>query len=191
MGGVTEVLQEVAQGDRSRVDLLFSVVYQDLRRMAASLLRRERHSQTLEPTALVNEAYLKLVDQRQANWKTRSHFLAVSAEVMRRILVDRARHRARSKHGGDMLRITLTDLNARTLSVSRELDVLVVDEILTRLEKIDPRQAKIVELRFYGGLTLDEVAEALGISRRTVAYEWRIVRASIRAELSTFSAKSS
>jgi RNA polymerase sigma-70 factor, ECF subfamily len=185
MCSIAELLDEASQGNRSKVDLLFSVVYQDLRKMAAGLLRRERHAQTLDPSALVNEAYLKLVDHRQANWKTRSHFLAVGAEVMRRILVDRARHRARSKHGGDMLRITLTNLNVRSLSVGREHDVLAVDEILTRLESIDPRQAKIVELRFYGGLTLDEVAEALSISRRTVAYEWRIVRAWMRAELST------
>jgi RNA polymerase sigma factor (TIGR02999 family) len=133
---------------------------------------------------LVHEAYLKLVDQQHATWKTKSHFFAVGAEAMRRILVDRARHRNRLKHGGDMLRITLTDLNAKSLSVNRDQDVLVVAEILSRLEKLDPRQAKIVELRFFGGLTLDEAAEALGISRRTVAYEWRIARAWMRAELS-------
>ena len=184
MPGVTEVLQEVAQGNREKIDSLFSIVYQDLRKTAAALLRRERHPQTLDPTSLVNETYLKLVDHRRADWKTKSHFLALGAEAMRRILVDRARHRARLKHGGDLVRITLTDLNARFLSVGREHDVLAVDELLTRLEEVDPRQAKIVELRFYGGLTLDEVAAALGISRRTVAYEWRIVRAWMRAELS-------
>ena len=183
-GVITEVLQEIAQGDRKQVDVLFSHVYPKLRQMAGSLLSRERRGHSMEPTMLVHEAYLKLVDQQNATWKTKSHFFAVGAEAMRRILVDRARHRNRLKHGGDMLRITLTDLNAKSLSVNRDQDVLVVSEILSRLEKLDPRQAKIVELRFFGGLTLDEAAEALGISRRTVAYEWRIARAWMRAELS-------
>ena len=178
------MLQDVAQGDRQQVEALFALVYTDLRRAAARLLRRERHGHAVQPTSLVHEAYLKLVDQSRADWKSRSHFFAVGAQVMRRILVDQARRRARVKHGGGMLLMTLTDDHARTLSVGRDQDVLVVDEILARLETSDARQAKIVELRFFGGLTLDEVAEALSVSRRTVAYEWRAVRAWMRAELS-------
>jgi len=183
-GPITEVLQEIAQGDRKQVGVLFSLVYPNLRQMAARFLSRERRGHSMEPTMLVHEAYLKLVDQEHATWKTKSHFFAVGAEAMRRILVDHARHRHSLKHGGDMHRITLTDLNAKSLSVSRDQDVLTVAEILKRLEKLDPRQAKIVELRFFGGLTLDQAAEALGISRRTVAYEWRVARAWMRAELS-------
>ena len=182
-GSITEVIQEIAQGNRNQVGALFSLVYPNLRQMAARLLSRERRGHSMEPTTLVHEAYLKLVDQRYATWKTKSHFFAVGAEAMRRILVDHARHRHRLKHGGNMLRITLTDLNAKSLSVNRDQDVLAVAELLDKLEKLDPRQAKIVELRFFGGLTLDEAAEALDISRRTVAYEWRVARAWMRAEL--------
>lgn len=184
MADVTEVLQAVAQGNRGQVEKLFPLVYPELRRAAAGMLRRERHGHAVEPTSLVHEVYLKLVDQTRADWKSRSHFFAVGAQIMRRILVDHARRRARLKHGGGMVAITLTDDQARTLSVDRDQDVLSVDEILTRLENADARQAKIVEMRFYGGLTLDEVAESLGISRRTVAYEWRAVKAWMRAEMS-------
>jgi len=183
-GNITEVLQEIAGGDREKVGTLFSHVYPKLRIMAAGMLSRERRGYSMEPSALVHEVYLKLIDQERATWKTRSHFFAVGAEAMRRILVDQARHRNRLKHGGELLRISLTDLNARSLSVDRDQDVLAVSEVLDKLEKLDPRQAKIVELRFFGGLTLDEAAEALGISRRTVAYEWRMARAWLRAELS-------
>jgi RNA polymerase sigma factor (TIGR02999 family) len=184
MASITEVLQVVSQGDRTQVEHLFPLVYPDLRKAAARMLRRERHGYAMQPTSLVHETYLKLVDQTRADWKSRSHFFAVGAQVMRRILVDHARRRGRLKHGAGAVMITLTDDQARTLSVDRDHDVLGVDEILTRLEKSDPRQAKIVELRFFGGLTLDEVAESLGISRRTVAYEWRAVRAWMRAEMS-------
>jgi len=181
---VTEVLRKIAEGDRTQVDALFSYVYADLQQIASRLLIHERPDHSLEPTALVHEAYLKLIDQEHATWKTRSHFFAVGAGAMRRILVDHARYRRRLKHGGDALRVTLTDLHARSLSIGRDQDVLALAEILERLEQVDPRQAKIVEMRFFGGLTLDETAEALGISRRTVAYEWRVARALIRAELS-------
>jgi RNA polymerase sigma-70 factor, ECF subfamily len=187
-GAINRILQEIAQGDREKVGVLFAHVYPNLQQIAARLLSRERNAHFMEPASLVHEAFLKLVDQEQATWKTRSHFFAVGAEAMRRILVDHARHRQRLKHGGDMLRITLTDLNAKSLSVSRDQDVLTVAEILDKLEKLDPRQAKIVELRFFGGLTLDETSEALGISRRTIAYEWRMTRAWMRAELSGNSA---
>ena len=183
-GAITEILREICEGDRNQVGVLFSHLYPNLRQMAARLLSRERLGHSMEPAMLIHEAYLKLVDQEQASWKTKSHFFAVGAQAMRRILVDHARHRNRLKHGGDLARITLTDLNARSLSIDRDQDVLTVAEVLDRLEHLDPRQAKIVELRFFGGLTLDEVAEALGISRRTVAYEWRVARAWIRSELS-------
>src|SRR5678816_425263 len=129
-GAITEVLQEIAQGDRKQLGALFSHVYPNLRQMAARLLSRERLGHSIEPTMLIHEAYLKLVDQEQASWKTKSHFFAVGAQAMRRILVDHARHRNRLKHGGDMSRITLTDLNAKSLSVNRDQDVLTVAEVL-------------------------------------------------------------
>jgi len=182
-GEITTVLREIEQGDRKKVDVLFSHVYPKLRSIAARLLSRERRGNSMEPNMLVNEVYIKLVDQQQATWKTKSHFFAVGAEAMRRILVDHARHRNRLKHGGAMVRITLTDMNAKALSVGRDQDVLEVAELLDKLEKVDPRQAKLVELRFFGGLTLDEAAEALCVSRRTVAYEWRMAQAWMRAEL--------
>ena len=182
-GDITAVLREIEQGDRNKVDILFSYVYPKLRAIAVKLLSRERRGNSLEPNMLVNELYLKLVDQQQATWKTKSHFFAVGAEAMRRILVDHARHRKRLKHGGAMVRISLTDLNVKTLFVDSDQDVLDVAKLLETLEKLDARQAKLVELRFFGGLTLDEAAEALGVSRRTVAYEWRMAQAWMRAEL--------
>jgi RNA polymerase sigma factor (TIGR02999 family) len=184
MVDITEVLQGAVRGDRRQVESLFPLVYHDLRRAAAAMLRRERHGAAVQPTSLVHEVYLKLVDQKRADWKSKSHFFAVGAQAMRRILVDHARRRGRLKHGAGMVVVTLTDQQAQTFSTGREEDVLTVDGMLTRLEESDARQAKIVELRFFGGLTLDEVAEAMGISRRTVAYEWRAVRAWLRAEMS-------
>lgn len=180
---VTAVLREIEQGDSKKVNVLFSLVYPRLRSIAAKLLTRERRGTSMEPTMLVHEVYLKLVNQQEATWKTRSHFFAVGAEAMRRILVDHARQHNRQKRGGGMVRITLTDLNARALSVSRDQDVLDVAKLLDKLEELDARQAKLVELRFFGGLTLDEAAAALNISRRTVAYEWRMAQAWMRAEL--------
>ncbi|HYI93875.1 MAG TPA: ECF-type sigma factor [Bryobacteraceae bacterium] len=180
---LTAVLRDIEQGDRTKVDVLFSYVYPQLRSIAAKLLTRERRGSSMEPNMLVHEVYLKLVNQHQATWKTRSHFFAVGAEAMRRILVDHARQRNRVKHGGAMVRITLTDLNATGLSISRDQDVLDVARLLDKLKKLDARQAKLVELRFFGGLTLDEAAEALNVSRRTVAYEWRMAQAWMRAEL--------
>ena len=138
---------------------------------------------TLQPTELVHEAYIRLVGQTRVDWKGRTHFFAVGAQAMRRILVDRARARKAEKRGGSRVRVALRENDA--LSMRRDEDVLVLDEALNKLEALDPRQAKIVELRFFGGLTAKEIGEVIGVSRVTVQTEWRIIRAWLRKELGT------
>jgi RNA polymerase sigma-70 factor (ECF subfamily) len=177
----TEALNELSQGRASRVEQLMPLVYSQLRALAASLLKQEKSGNTLQATALVNEAYLKLVDQTQVDWKGRSHFFAIGATAMRRILVDHARGKQRIKRGGGWQRVELRD--QPELLVHNQADILAVDEALQRLEKIDPEQAKIVELRFFGGLTVAEVAEVLHMSKRKVEYEWEMIRAWLRREL--------
>jgi RNA polymerase sigma-70 factor (ECF subfamily) len=165
-----------------KIDELAPQVYGELRRLAASYLRREPAGNTLQPTALVNEAFLKLASQHRADWHGRTHVLAVGAQAMRRILVDHAKRKRRSKRGGGLRRITLDE--AATLSSGRDEDLLAVDEALRKLAEVDERQAAIVELRFFGGLNVQEVADHLGLSKRTVEKEWTMVRAWLRRELS-------
>lgn len=178
----TQLLRQIQAGDDSAADHLLPLVYDEFRRLASSYLQREPVGHTLQPTALVHEAFLKLVDQRHVDWKGRTHFFAVGAQAMRRILVDHARARMREKRGGKRERILLTD----DLTVSRndDADLLAVDEALTRLAEIDKRQAAIVEMRFFAGMTVAEVAESLGLSKRTIEAEWTHVRAWLRRELS-------
>ena len=177
---VTGMLRAIADGDDSAAEKLFPVVYDELRVLAGRQFRRERVGHTLQPTALVNQAYLALVGQERINYRARTHFFATAAKVMRQLLVDHARSRSRGKRGGGKVRVPLRD---DQLTVQKEDDILAVEEALETLEKIDPRQAAIVELRFYGGLTVDEVAVALGVSKRTVEAEWTMVRAWLRKEL--------
>jgi RNA polymerase sigma factor (TIGR02999 family) len=177
----TQLLARIEGGDRSAVDQLMPALYDEFRAMAARYLSREGPDHTLQPTALVNEAYLRLVDQTRVSWKGRSHFLAVGAQAMRRILVDHARARGRVKRGGDRQRMELNEGVA--LSPTREVDVLAVDEALQKLARLDERQASIVELRFFAGLDVAEVAEVLGVSKRTVEGDWTHVRAWLRREL--------
>ncbi len=171
----------VARRDPGAADRLFPVVYAELRRLAAHYLRAERQGHTLQPTALVNEAYVKLVDQTRADWQGRTHFVAVAAGAMKRVLVDHARHHNRLKRGGRLLAVTLQpDL----VALSPEgVDVEAIHDALERLAVIDPRQARIVELRFFGGLSVKEAAEALGVSVRTIEAEWTHARAWLRREL--------
>lgn len=178
----TQVLQSIADGDESAVHKLMPLVYDDFRAMAERYLRQESTGHTLQPTALVNEAFLKLVDQKRVDWKGRTHFFAVGAQAMRRILIDHARTRKRQKRGGDRQRVQLDE--ELTISPNRDEDLLALEEVLEKLETVDPRQARIVELRFFGGLTVAEVAEVLGVSKRTVESEWTMVRAWLRRELS-------
>jgi len=178
----TNLLNAARGGDRQAADDLMSLLYGEFRRLAAHYLKSERHEHSLQPTALVHEAFLRLVNQRDVDWKGRSHFFAVGAQAMRRILVDHARRKKREKHGGNRHRIALND--QLTISKRYDEDLIAVDDALKDLSEIDPRQAKIVELRFFGGLTVAEVAEVLGVSKRTVESEWTIVRAWLRRQLS-------
>lgn len=178
----TELLSAISGGDREAADRLMSLLYDEFRRLAARYLHRERADITLQPTALVHEAFLRLVNQEDVDWQGRSHFFAIGAQAMRRILVDHARRKQSEKHGGGRHRIELDD--QMTISKKRDEDLLAIDDALDVLSQIDPRQAKIVELRFFGGLTVAEVAEVLGVSKRTVESEWTMVRAWLRRELS-------
>ena len=180
---VTRLLYELSGGNRAAVDELTPLVYQELKRLARLQLRRERLGHTLQVTALVHEAYLKLVDQRAVTWQNRAHFFGVAAQVMRRILLDYAKTRDRSKRGGGAQKISLDD--ALAISDDRASELVEIEDALTRLEVFDPRQAKIVELRFYGGLTVEETAEALGVSAPTIKREWAMARAWLHRELAS------
>ena len=179
---ITEMLAEIAAGKRDGMQQLVPLVYDELHGIAQNLLRGESPGNSLQPTALVNEAYLRLVDLSRIDWAGRTHFFAVGSTMMRRILVDHARARRRQKRGGKMKRITLSD-DVQVSSRCDE-DVLAIEDALEKLALLDPRQARVVEMRFYGGLTVEEVAEVLGVSKRTVESDWTMVRAWLRRELS-------
>jgi len=178
---VTQILQEVRDGDRDAPARLMPLVYDELRRLADHYLRQERPDHTLQPTALVHEAYLKLVDQTRVDWKNRAHFFGVAAQVMRRILVDHARRHRASKRGGLRQKLTLDE--AVDYSQPRDVDLVALDDALTALAQLDARQSKIVEFRFFGGLTIEETAVALGISPATVKVDWSMAKAWLRREI--------
>ena len=178
---VTQLLAGLQDGDPSVAARLLPLVYDDFRALALRHLARERAGHTLQPTALVHEAYLKLVDQTRVNWQGRTHFFAVGAQAMRRILVEHARSRRREKRGGDRQRVELDE--GAALAPERGVDLLDLDEALKRLEALDERQARVVELRFFGGLNMVEVAQALGVSKRTAEGDWRMARAWLHREL--------
>jgi RNA polymerase sigma factor (TIGR02999 family) len=178
----TSLLNRATGGERDAADQLMELVYEEFREMAAAYLRREPLELTLQPTALVHEAFLRLIDQTDVDWQGRTHFLAIGAKAMRRILIDHARRRRRTKRGGERTRISFDD--QIVLSPEQDEDLLAVDELLVDLQDIDPRQAAIVELRFFGGMTSAEVADYLGISKSTADREWRVVRAWLRQQLS-------
>ena len=185
---VTALLIGWSEGDRSALEALLPVVYAELRRQARRALRREGIGHTLQPTALVHEAYLRLVDQRAIQWQGRTHFFRVAARCMRQVLVDAARTRLAAKRGRGAHPVTLADARdvvASTSDAGAEsgLDVLALDEALGRLAALDPDQARLVELRYFAGLTLDETAAALGISAATVSREWAVARRWLRREL--------
>lgn len=181
---VTELLLKWGEGDPAALDELLPLVYEELHRLAASYLRRERAQQTLQPSALVNEAYLRLVDQAHVRWQSRAQFFGVAANLMRQILVDHARLRRAEKRGGpELQRLSLGQ--AEFVVKQPEVEVLALDEALEGLAAIDPRQERVVELKFFGGLTIEEVAEVLGISHATVEREWKLARAWLRRRLSS------
>ncbi len=174
-GEVTQLLAAWCKGDPEAEEALISRIYSELRRIAGAHLARERNNHTLQPTALANEAYLRLIGQNQVDWRSRAHFFAIASNMMRRILVDHARSARYAKRGGDRVRVTLGDLwDHRS---AQPLLVLEIDEQLVRLAERDEIKAKVVELRFFGGLTEKETAEALGCSARTVTRHWRTARA--------------
>jgi RNA polymerase sigma factor (TIGR02999 family) len=178
---VTRLLQQWSTGQEQALDRLLPQIHDELRKLAASYLRRERPDHTLQPTALVNEAFLKLVDQRAVKWQNRAHFFGIAAQAMRRILVDHARAHASSKRGGAIRKVPLND--AAVMGRVMDVDLLALDEALTRLAAMDPQQSRIVELRFFGGLTTEETAEVMHISLATIGREWRMAKAWLSAEL--------
>jgi RNA polymerase sigma factor (TIGR02999 family) len=185
---VTRLLLRWSEGDASALDRLLPVIYGELRRIASSQLRRERPDHTLAPTALVHELYLRLVDQRRATWQHRAQFFGVAAQLMRRILVDHARERQATKRGGSATRVSLEYALEESEAAgpahgSDALEVLSVDEALSRLARLDADQARIVELRFFAGLTVEETAHLLNRSPRTIKREWRLARAWLYREL--------
>jgi RNA polymerase sigma factor (TIGR02999 family) len=172
---VTELLRAWSDGDSGARDRLMPLVYDELRRRAAAYLRREARNHTLQPTALVHEAYLRLVDQRRAVWQNRAQFFGVASQMMRRILVDRARARRMAKRSGRWARVTLEVAEKATPPV--DVEVLDLDAALTQLAEFDPRKSQIAELRFFGGLSLEETGEVLGLSVATVERDWQAARA--------------
>lgn len=179
---ITKMLRAWSNGNQKALDALMPLVHTELRKQAHSYLRRERRGHTLQTTALINEAYLKLIDQQDVEWESRTHFFAIAAQAMRRVLVDYARKKQRKKRGGDAVKITLEE---KMLASDEEktVDLIALDEALTRLEEIDPHHVQVIELRYFSGLTLEETAQALDISRATVAREWSFARAWLRREL--------
>lgn len=183
---ITQLLIAWSDGQREALDDLMPVVYEDLRRMAAGYMQHEPAGHPLQPTALVSEAYLRLIDQRRVRWRNRAHFFGVAAGMMRRILVDHARLRRAERRGGNWERVTLTGVDIAADEPS-QVDVLALHDLLERLAAFDPRQERIVELRYFGGLTIEETAEVVGVSDATVVREWTIAKAWLRANLSTAS----
>jgi RNA polymerase sigma factor (TIGR02999 family) len=176
---VTGLLRQWSGGNQQALGKLLPVIYEELRRVAHQYLQRERYEQTLQTTALVHEAYLKLIDQRSVSWQNRSHFFAIAAQAMRRILIDNARKRSANKREGQ--KVPLDEV--AIISNSRAEHLLALDEALQRLEQIDPQQSKVVELRYFGGLTIEETAEAMNLGAATVKREWAMARAWLYQEL--------
>lgn len=179
---ITQLLQKWSDGNSAALEKLIPLVYNELHRQAAHLMRKERLDHTLQTTALIHETYLKLIDQREVGWENRAHFFAVAAGMMRRILVDHARARTRGKRGGAAVKLTLNEDILTGQNDNTEL-LIALDEALGRLEQIDERQARIVELRYFSGLTMEETAAVLNISRSTVAEDWAMAKAWLHREL--------
>jgi RNA polymerase sigma factor (TIGR02999 family) len=178
---VTALLGDWSRGSQTALNQLLPLVYAELRRVAARQLRNERADHTLQPTALVHEVYMRLVDQRHVDWQNRAHFFGVSAQVMRRILVDHARRHGASKRGDGKRCVSIDE--AKDVAASNEIPVLALDHALDRLEKVDAELAKIVELRAFGGLTIEEAAHVLSVSPSTAKRDWRTAKAWLNREL--------
>ena len=178
---VTQLLKGWSEGDPEALERLLPLVYQELKHMADRYLRRERSDHTLQATALVHEAYLKLIDQRNVRWQNRAHFFGIAAQAMRRILVDHARDRQAEKRGGGSVKLSLDD--ELDLSDKRASELIALDDALTTLAEMDPQKCRIVELRFFGGLSIEETAEVLDIGSATVIRQWRLAKAWLYGEI--------
>jgi RNA polymerase sigma factor (TIGR02999 family) len=179
---VTELLRNWSDGDKQAQEKLFQIVYNELHRQAARYLRNEQRGLSLQTTDLIHEAYLRLISQQHVEWESRLHFFAIAAKIMRRILVDHVRGRQAAKRGGSDIRLPLED--AMVVHPGQDLDLVALDEALTRLAAIDPQQSQIVELRFFSGLSVEETAKVLDVSERTVKRDWNVAKAWLRRELS-------
>ena len=179
--GVTLLLQKWSDGDREALDELMPLVYDELRRLAGGYLRRERPDHTLQPTALVNEAYMQMVGQHHARWQNRAQFIGVAAQMMRRILVDHARAAQAQKRGGQHFTVSLSE--ADRFGDRPDVDLLRIHEALERLAEMDTQQARVVELKFFGGLTIEETCEVMRLSHTTIEREWKMARAWLRREM--------
>jgi RNA polymerase sigma-70 factor (ECF subfamily) len=178
---VTQLLIDWSRGDQAALEGLMTLVYEELRRLAKRLMRRERPGHTLQTTALINKAYQRLIEQQRVRWKSRAHFFAIAAQLMRRILVEYARTRSRAKRGGGALRVSLND--ATLSSQEQSLDLIVLDDALQRLAPLDPRKSRVVELRFFGGLSIEEVAGELNVTPMTVVRDWKTAKAWLHREI--------
>lgn len=179
---VTQLLGRWTGGDKAALDELMPLVYSELRSLAKKYLKSERSGHTLQPTALVNEVYLRLVDQQNASFQNRAQFFGLAARLMRNILVDHARKRRTAKRGGEPYRLSIS--TADRIGRKPDLDIVALDDALTRLSALNPQHSKTVELRFFGGLTIEETAEAMGVSHATVERDWSFARAWLRREMS-------
>lgn len=181
---ITQLLLKWSDGDQSALDQLMPLVYDELRQLARSYLRRHAHNHTMQPTVLVNEAYLRLVNQRQVTWQNRAQFFGLASKLMRNLLVDHVRQRRAAKRGGGDYNLSLTYVDKVARQPQSEIDLIALDEALSRLATLSPQQSAIVELRFFGGLTIPETAAAIGISHATVEREWSAARAWLHSQLS-------
>ena len=179
---ITQLLAEWSNGNQTALDKLYPLVYDELHRMASRYMNRERKGHTLQTTALINEAYVRLVDQKHVHWENRAHFFAISAQIMRRILIDHARRHAYAKRGGGAQKVSLDE--TAIIADERASDLLLLDEALNRLAEMDPRRSQVVELRYFGGLNNEEIAGVLKISENTVTRDWNMARAWLYQELS-------
>ena len=179
---ITQTLIELTRGDEAAAERLMLQVHDKLRALAGQYMARERAEHTLQPTALLNEAYLRLFDQSRLNWQDKAHFVAAAAQIMRRILVDHARQRAAAKRGGDRQRVELAEPNL--VGPTADVDLIALDDALEELKSLNPRQARVVELRFFGGLTVKDAAYALDIAERTANNDWEFARAWLRQRIS-------
>jgi RNA polymerase sigma factor (TIGR02999 family) len=178
---VTKLLVNWSNGDKAALDEMLPLVYQELRRIAVNRLNRERTNHTLQPTALVNEAYIRLIDQKNVSWQNRAQFFGLAAEMMRRILVNHALHRQAAKRGGGALRVSL-EVAVNSFE-QKDVNLVALDDALKSLAAIDPRKSQIVELKFFGGLTVEEIAEVFHVSSDTIERDWKMARAWLHLEI--------